>query len=729
MELLQRLKPAAASKRASGVSGGGAAGGAPAVPGVQVRLGGAQGLPRGSDAFVVLRLGQLSRAESTVVANSAEPVWDQTLFLAAPENTAVPLEIHVLDSDLVTSELLGEAAGLDISELPADGSARPLTVALLKKGKPRGTLSLTLSRAHQPLSEVKHGKKAVAAWAVPSAERRVVVEVIRGMDLLAMDVKGKSDPYLILKLNDTKRHTRVCRATLNPLWQQRFDFALREGAGTLLSVECWDKEFLGKQSIGRIEVDLSELQPNMVNDAWYPLRGEGAHALEDVGAVHLLISVIDSGLDITLTKEQRRAVVGSVKCHVVSARGLRAADFGGSSDPFCELHLGNARLRTKTAHKSLEPVWDQVLEMPVRDIFSALEVSVFDNDSAHSGKQDKHEFLGKVLVPLLEVRNNELVWFALKTEDCLGKSQGELQLAFRLSYKVPKAYQVAAQRREPDYMAKPVPFSLRRLANAFNRFHAVNVPVLDMLVAARDLLNWTGSPWRSLAAAGAWALLCLLFRAWHAPLLLAILLLLRRSRWGKERHRELRVDRNGLLVTTLDEGGKRQHLHLDLDDDDLDDDEEEGEPEDAPPPEEEHLLKKKQSRKSIIGQLRVMRSLGKRLQDGVEAIADFEERVKNLTLWAVPLLTLLLLSGCVLATLVLFFLPLNVVLLLVGEWQFAKRYLRKFVWPRSKFHVPITEVVEFVGRAPSDLDKVRLARLPLPHGRSSASRGKTSAKL
>jgi hypothetical protein len=722
--MLQRLRIPSlehTSKRGEGQSD---------VPGVLVRLGGAQGLPRSSDAFVAFRLGDLSRAESAIINNSASPVWDETLFLAAPESTAVPLEVQVLDKDLVTSELLGEAADLDISELPADGSARPFTVTLLKKGKPRGTLSFSLARAHQPLSEVKHGKKGVAAWAVPSGERRVVVEVIRGMDLLAVDAKGKSDPFLVLKLNDAKRHTRVCSATSNPLWQQRFDFALREGAGTVLSIECWDKEFLGKLAIGRSELDLAKLQPNMVNEAWYPLRGEGAHAQADVGAVHLLISVIDSGLDITLSKEQRRAVVGSIKCHVVGARGLRAADFGGSSDPFCELRLGNARLRTKTAHKSLEPVWDQVLEMPVRDIFSALEVSVYDDDSAHSRKQDKHEFLGKVLVPLLEVRNNELVWLALKSEDCLGKCQGELQLAFKLSYKVPKAYQVAAQRREPDYMAKPVPFSLRRLSNAFNRLHAVNVPVLDALLAARDLLNWSGSPWRSLAAAGAWALLCLLFRAWQAPLLLALLLLLRRSRWGKERHREMRVDHNGLLVTTTDEHGKREHLRLDIDEDDLDDDGEEGEPEDAPSPEEDHLLKKKRSRKSILGQLRVMRSLGKRLQDGVEAVADFEERVKNLTLWAVPLLTLLLLSGCVLLAIVLFFLPLNVALLLFGEWQFAKRYLRKFVWPRSKFHVPSTEVVEFVGRSPTDIDKVRLARLPVQHGgRASASRGKTSAKL
>jgi hypothetical protein len=700
------------------------------VPGVLVRLGGAQGLPHSSDAFVTFRLGDLSRAESAIINNSGSPVWDETLFLAAPDSTAVPLDVHVLDKDLVTSELLGEAAGLDISELPADGSARPFTVTLLKKGdkkgKSRGTLSFSLARAHQPLSEVKHGKKAVAAWAVPSGERRVVVEAIRGMDLLAV---GKSDPFLVLKLNDAKRHTRVCSATSNPLWQQRFDFALREGAGTVLSVECWDKEFLGKHAIGRCEVDLAELQPNMVNEAWYPLRGEGAHAQADVGAVHLLISVIDSGLDITLSKEQRRAVVGSIKCHVVGARGLRAADFGSSSDPFCELRLGNARLRTKTAHNTLEPVWDQVLEMPVRDIFSALEVSVYDDDAAHSRKQDKHEFLGKVLVPLLEVRNNELVWLALKSEDCLGKSQGELQLAFKLSYKVPKAYRVATQRREPDYMAKPVPFSLRRLSNAFNRLHAVNVPVLDALHAAWDLLNWNVSPWRSLAAAGAWALLCLLFRAWQAPLLLALLLLRRRSRWGKERQREMRVDHNGLLVTMTDELGKREHLHLNIDEDDLDDDGE-GEPEDASPPEEEHLLKKKRSHKSILGQLRVMRSLGKRLLDGVEAVADFEERVKNLTLWAVPLLTLLLLSGCVLLALVLFVLPLNVALLLFGEWQFAKRYLRKFVWPRSKFHVSSAEVVEFVGRSPTDIDKVRLARLPVHHGgRASTSRGKTSAKL
>lgn len=55
----------------------------------------------------------------------------------------------------------------------------------------------------------------------------------------------------------------------------------------------------------------------------------------------------------------------------------------------------------------------------VKDIHSVLEVTVYDEDKDH-----KVEFLGKVAIPLLRIRNNERHWYALKDKKLRGRAKG-----------------------------------------------------------------------------------------------------------------------------------------------------------------------------------------------------------------------------------------------------------------------------------------------------------------
>lgn len=55
----------------------------------------------------------------------------------------------------------------------------------------------------------------------------------------------------------------------------------------------------------------------------------------------------------------------------------------------------------------------------VKDIHSVLEVTVYDEDKDH-----KVEFLGKVAIPLLRIRNNEKRWYALKDKKLHGRAKG-----------------------------------------------------------------------------------------------------------------------------------------------------------------------------------------------------------------------------------------------------------------------------------------------------------------
>lgn len=50
-------------------------------------------------------------------------------------------------------------------------------------------------------------------------------------------------------------------------------------------------------------------------------------------------------------------------CAVIRAQGLRSADIGGKSDPFCVLELVNARLQTQTEYKTLNPEWNKIFTL------------------------------------------------------------------------------------------------------------------------------------------------------------------------------------------------------------------------------------------------------------------------------------------------------------------------------------------------------------------------------
>lgn len=55
----------------------------------------------------------------------------------------------------------------------------------------------------------------------------------------------------------------------------------------------------------------------------------------------------------------------------------------------------------------------------VKDISSILEITVYDEDHDH-----KVEFLGKLAIPLLTIRNGEKRWYALKDKKMRARAKG-----------------------------------------------------------------------------------------------------------------------------------------------------------------------------------------------------------------------------------------------------------------------------------------------------------------
>ena len=85
---------------------------------------------------------------------------------------------------------------------------------------------------------------------------------------------------------------------------------------------------------------------------------------------------------------------------VYQARDLSAKDINGKSDPFCVVELDSTRLRTHTIYKTLDPIWNKSFVLPVQDIHSVIELTIFDEDTNQTT-----EFIGKLTLPLLAVKD------------------------------------------------------------------------------------------------------------------------------------------------------------------------------------------------------------------------------------------------------------------------------------------------------------------------------------
>ncbi|MBA0575953.1 hypothetical protein Golob_024901 [Gossypium lobatum] len=102
---------------------------------------------------------------------------------------------------------------------------------------------------------VTHKKREIIIRGVLS------VTVISAEDLPIVDLMGKADPYVVLtmKKSELKNKTRVVNDSLNPVWNQTFDFVVEDGLHDMLILEVWDHDTFGKDYMGRCILTLTRV--------------------------------------------------------------------------------------------------------------------------------------------------------------------------------------------------------------------------------------------------------------------------------------------------------------------------------------------------------------------------------------------------------------------------------------------------------------------------------------
>ncbi|XP_066887457.1 multiple C2 and transmembrane domain-containing protein 1 isoform X1 [Kogia breviceps] len=704
-----------------------------------------------SDPYVKFKIGGKEVFRSKIIHKNLNPVWEEKACLLV-DHLKEPLYIKVFDYDFGLQDDFMGSAFLDLTQLelnrPTDVTVtlkdphypdHDLGIILLsvvltpKEGEHREVQSSIHSFLHWRIYEIKtmlmrkswkRSSKELSEnevvgsyfsvksffWRTQSLRlsdvhrkphlwRGIVsITLIEGRDLKAMDSNGLSDPYVKFRLGHQKYKSKIMPKTLNPQWREQFDFHLYEERGGIIDITAWDRD-AGKRDdfIGRCQIDLSALSREQTHKLELQLEeGEGHLVLLVTLTASATVSISDLSI-ISLEDPKERAEilkryspwrifhnlkdVGFLQVKVIRAEGLMAADVTGKSDPFCVVELNNDRLLTHTVYKNLNPEWNKVFTFNIKDIHSVLEVTVYDEDRDRSA-----DFLGKVAIPLLSIQNGEQKAYVLKNKQLTGPTKGVIYLEIDVIFNAVKASLRTLIPKEQKYIEEENRLSKQLLLRNFIRMKRCVMVLVNAAYYINSCFDWD-SPARSLAA-----FVLFLFVVWNFELYMIPMALLLLLTW------------NYFLIISGKDNRQRDTVVEDM----LEDEEEEDDKDD-----------KDSEKKGFMNKIYAIQEVCISVQNILDEVASFGERIKNTFNWTIPFLSWLAIVALCAFTVILYFIPLRYIVLVWGINKFTKKL-------RSPYAIDNNELLDFLSRVPSDVQVVQYQELKPDPSHSPCKRKKNN---
>ncbi|XP_029108771.1 multiple C2 and transmembrane domain-containing protein 1-like isoform X2 [Scleropages formosus] len=670
-----------------------------------------------SDPYVKFKMGGKEVFRSRTVHKNLNPVWDEKVSLLL-ESLCEPLYVKVFDYDFGLQDDFMGSAYLYLESLEL-GRQLDVTLDLKDPQQPEhklGTLQLavTLSPKEGDFQDAnilfrktwKRSTKQQPHQSVRLSDihrkaqlwRGIVsISLIEGRNLMPMDANGLSDPYVKFRLGYQKYKSKTMSKTLSPQWREQFDFHLYDEHGGVVDITVWDRDARKRDDfMGRCQVDLSVLSKEHTHKLELPLEeGEGLLVLLVTLTASAAVSISDLSANLLDDPLERQNIlnrykllrsfhnvrdVGVVQVKVIRAEGLMAADVTGKSDPFCVVELSNDRLQTHTVYKNLNPEWNKVFTFNVKDVHSVLEVTVYDEDKDRSA-----DFLGKVAIPLLNIRNGERKSYGLKNKALTGPTKGVIYLEMDVIFNTVKAGLRTLTPAEQKYLEEEPRVCKQLLQQNFLRVKRCVLFLINIGSYINSCFEWE-SPKRSLTAFLLFILAVWNFQLYMIPLSLLLLLV-----WNYLRVALGRDPRHGSM--------KEMEDMLEDEDDELD--------------------KEDSERKGFMDKLYAIQDVCISVQSALDEVASYGERIKNTFNWTVPFLSCLAIVVLSIGTVVIYFIPFRYIVLIWGVNKFTKKL-------RDPYNIDNNELLDFLSRVPSDVQVVQYQELRQDPSQSPNKRKKNN---
>uniref|UniRef100_A0A4W3JS54 Multiple C2 and transmembrane domain containing 1 n=1 Tax=Callorhinchus milii TaxID=7868 RepID=A0A4W3JS54_CALMI len=600
-----------------------------------------------SDPYVKFKIAGKEVFRSKTIHKNLNPVWNEETTLLI-ENIAEPLYVKVYDYDFGLQDDFMGSAYLDLSKLELK------RYLLLESAYKRYFASVSFSSWCSQAENIR----LLQAYKKDQLWKGIVgITLVKGQNLKSMDPNGLSDPYVKFKLGCQKYKSKTVLKSLNPEWREHFDFLLGDEKEEIVEITVWDKDSRKKDDfIGRCQINLSGLSREHTHKLELNLsEGNGRLVLLLTLTASPPVDIADTSVSKLEEEQQHKAIrrryslsksffnlrdIGFASVKIIRAEGLMVADVIGSSDPFCVIELNNDRLQTHTIHRSLNPIWNKVFTFNIKDIHSALELTVYDEDRDRTA-----DFLGKVAIPLLSIQNGEERAYVLKNKNLTGPTKGVIYLEMEVIFNVIKASIRTITPKEEKYIEEEQRISKELLQKHYYRVKRCLLVIINTGRFLNSCFDWE-SPQRSLTAFLIFLVLVWNFELYMIPLIILLLM----------------VYNYALLAMGKDN----------------------------------RTISMETERKGLIDKLYAIQDICVTVQNGLDEAASLYERVKNTFNWTVPFLSWLAVFVLTVGTLLIYFVPLRYVILIWGIHKFTKKL-------RNPYLIDNNELLDFLSRVHSDV--------------------------
>nr|XP_051709940.1 multiple C2 and transmembrane domain-containing protein 1 isoform X8 [Oryctolagus cuniculus] len=621
-----------------------------------------------SDPYVKFKIGGKEVFRSKIIHKNLNPVWEEKACLLV-DHLREPLYIKVFDYDFGLQDDFMGSAFLDLTQLEL---SRPTDVTLPLKDPHYPDhdlgiilLSVVLSPKEGESRDVtmlmrkswkRSSKFQTQSLRLSDLHRKshlwrgiVSITLIEGRDLKAMDANGLSDPYVKFRLGHQKYKSKIMPKTLNPQWREQFDFHLYEERGGVIDITAWDKD-AGKRDdfIGRCQVDLSALSREQTHKLELQLEeGEGHLVLLVTLTASATVSISDLSINSVEDQKEREEIL---KRYGPLRIFHNLKDVG-----FLQVKVIRAEgLMAADVTGKSDPFC--VVELNNDRL---LTHTVYKNLNPEWNKvftfnvKDIHSVLEVTVYD--EDRD--------RSADFLGKVAIPL-LSVKASLRtlIPK---------EQKYIEEENRLSKQLLLRNFIRMKRCVMVLVNAAYYVNSCFDWDSPP-RSLAA-----FVLFLFVVWNFELYMIPLVLLLLLTW------------NYFLIVSGKENRQRDTVVEDM----LEDEEEEDDKDD-----------KDSEKKGFINKIYAIQEVCVSVQNILDEVASFGERIKNTFNWTVPFLSWLAIVALCVFTVILYFIPLRYIVLVWGINKFTKKL-------RSPYAIDNNELLDFLSRVPSDVQVVQYQEL------------------
>ncbi|XP_058579601.1 extended synaptotagmin-2 isoform X4 [Neofelis nebulosa] len=235
------------------------------------------------------------------------------------------------------------------------------------------------------------------------------IHFIEAQDLQGKDtylkglVKGKSDPYGIIRVGNQIFQSKVIKENLSPKWNEVYEALVYEHPGQELEIELFDEDPDKDDFLGSLMIDLIEVEKERLLDEWFTLdevpRGKLHLKLEWLTLMPNASNLDKVLTDIRADKGQANDGLSSslLILYLDSARNLPSGKkINSNPNPLVQMSVGHKAQESKIRYKTNEPVWEEnftfFIHNPKRQ---DLEVEV---------KDEQHQCsLGHLKIPLSQL--------------------------------------------------------------------------------------------------------------------------------------------------------------------------------------------------------------------------------------------------------------------------------------------------------------------------------------